>query len=714
MARLQRLPSHRPDKPTWDSDRSYLTGAFLIEPPQLTPPNLSSYPEPVQHKLAIQDALNALLGLRPNYASIASIPSPTFAVSHPHLQSTHPDIASLLTRILPLATHHAAVKQFIEHTRVPHSSSGHVRQALGVALEDLLSDYNSFILRLEAAALSDDLSLQKLLYYVQPTSRSMALLCSVASSCSQSHGAAALNDLYTLAVSFVGSDDSKQVLAFLLGRAAQPILDVMATWIGTGVIDDPYNEFFIIHDPSYSGPVADDKSWEMRYTINWNMVPDFLKAFVEDILRAGKYLSVLRECGVDLQQSLSEAQTKLNASVEASNDNDTSSELRLDCFKLSGNLLLGSDASRRISKVVDRAFRLSSTALMSYLEISVRLRERLRSLRRFFLMQQGDFLVHFLDSARNELAKGIGSVSRSKLASLLDLSIRTSVSSTDPFQDDLSCELSNSDLASQIAQLLVHNEDDNTGTPGPMGMKSEISGYESFSLTYRLSWPLNLIVSEMDIIKYQFIFRYLFYCKHVERELEVCWSYHSQAKGPLRLMPNSFVRSFALRNRMMQFIRNMLYYTVVDVLEPNWRTLEEEMRKAKTIDDIMVHHANFLLLSSTQSLLSNEKHLQVFKNIAETCISFSAYTARFSDLFASREAVAVVEQKLRQRKYPTTLAKFETSFDMHIDKLLDGLSAFSKKRANVHVANLCEKLDVGGYYTRHKERSLASFGNIEI
>jgi hypothetical protein len=54
---------------------------------------------------------------------------------------------------------------------------------------------------------------------------------------------------------------------------------------------------------------------------------------------------------------------------------------------------------------------------------------------------QGDFLVHFMDIAREELRRRPAQISVEKLQSLLELALRTSVCSADPFNDDLTCDL---------------------------------------------------------------------------------------------------------------------------------------------------------------------------------------------------------------------------------------------------------------------------------
>lgn len=59
---------------------------------------------------------------------------------------------------------------------------------------------------------------------------------------------------------------------------------------------------------------------------------------------------------------------------------------------------------------------------------------RLTSLKRYFLLHEGDFLVHFLDLAEPQLSKPMEKVTLSHLQSLLDLAVRSSIAASDPFK----------------------------------------------------------------------------------------------------------------------------------------------------------------------------------------------------------------------------------------------------------------------------------------
>lgn len=61
----------------------------------------------------------------------------------------------------------------------------------------------------------------------------------------------------------------------------------------------------------------------------------------------------------------------------------------------------------------------------------------LRSIKHYFLMDKGDFFVHFMDLTEEELKKPVDDIVPPRLEALLELALRMSTANTDPFKDDL-------------------------------------------------------------------------------------------------------------------------------------------------------------------------------------------------------------------------------------------------------------------------------------
>lgn len=718
-----------PLSPDWDRGRPYLThgalraaaAAAAFESAPTPSPPLASYTSVVQDAVAADDVLSALLGVpgvfvRPRLAGKAGGGEEVVFEFVEGRKAgggrAEAAVGAIAGKVLGLADDYVRVAAFVEKGRVAGEAGGYVKQALAVALGELLEDYRSFVVRLEGSLRKGELSLQRLLFYVQPSMRSMALLRRIVECVEGRSGGAVLEAVYGLAAKHVGSGDAREVLAFVVGRTAAPVLDCMRLWMAMGIIDDKYHEFFVEENTRYARVhMRDDptgaKSWDMQYRINRDNVPTFLAPFVEKILRAGKYLNVLRESALirRTEGKTGDDEGWANAGVGIWGGEGGGVG---DPVEIPGDVLLGPDAARRIAAIVDKAYLYSSERLIKELRETVNVVARLRSIKRYFLLEQGDFLVHFFDAAAEELAKAREDVSESKLSSLLELSVRTSVSASDPYHDDLGCKLCATDLASQILGAL--GGDASTGksiaaqavedSSGAEQSTAALSGYDTFSLDYSVSWPMNLIVSGMEILKYQLLFRYLFHCKHVERELEGCWRSLAQVKGSHMSLRAAFARTFALRHRMLQFLRGMLYYIVADVLEPNWVKFEDACSNSETIDEIMSHHSAFLDSCLSQCLLSNERHLRVFHNVTKVCLLFATYTAGFTSHLSTTTPPSEMEEMMRERDYAGTLAKIERTFDGTFREVLDGLSTMSKRRASTHLANLCESLDFDGFYER--------------
>ena len=65
---------------------------------------------------------------------------------------------------------------------------------------------------------------------------------------------------------------------------------------------------------------------------------------------------------------------------------------------------------------------------------------------------QGDFFVHFLDSAEEELTKPVGEISKARLQAKLDIALRQSAMA-DPYSSSLTCGLLPYNLTNQVNTL---------------------------------------------------------------------------------------------------------------------------------------------------------------------------------------------------------------------------------------------------------------------
>lgn len=113
----------------------------------------------------------------------------------------------------------------------------------------------------------------------------------------------------------------------LLLKASQPYAVILLGWISTGHLADPFEEFIVKESKSITrGTLENDYTddyWEGRYTLRDSgakksdggvkegprskglaggaVIPKFLEGWKVKILLAGKYLNVIRECGIEIE-----------------------------------------------------------------------------------------------------------------------------------------------------------------------------------------------------------------------------------------------------------------------------------------------------------------------------------------------------------------------------------------------------------------------------
>ena len=104
-------------------------------------------------------------------------------------------------------------------------------------------------------------------------------------------------------------------------------------------------------------------------------------------------------------------------------------------------------------QIVDNSYSFSSKVLLNLLLNEHKLIDRLRSLKHYFLLDQSDFMVHFMDISEEEMEKNISDIKLSRLESLLELSLRITSANSDPYKDDLKVKLFTVDLQTMIKKI---------------------------------------------------------------------------------------------------------------------------------------------------------------------------------------------------------------------------------------------------------------------
>nr|KAG5706873.1 hypothetical protein BaRGS_004208 [Batillaria attramentaria] len=152
-----------------------------------------------------------------------------------------------------------------------------------------------------------------------------------------------------------------------------------------------------------------------------------------------------------------------------------------------------------------------------------------------------------------------------------------------------------------------------------------LSGLESFSFDYVVKWPVSLVVNRKALTRYQMLFRHLFYCKHVERQLCSVWVGNKVAKMYSMQKSRWYSAAFALRQRMLNFVQNFEYYMMFEVIEPNWHLFQQNMDTVSNVDDVLVFHTDFLNSCLKDCMLTNPDLLKIVHKLMMVCVTFSNF-----------------------------------------------------------------------------------------
>ncbi|RVX08719.1 Gamma-tubulin complex component 2 [Vitis vinifera] len=631
-----------PSTPRWNVERPFLTGRFHQETKSrhseakgFSMDSLNStglekaiacYHASVQELIVIDDLLSALVGIEGRYISIKRFRGKEFDVTFQIDASMDLALQELAKRIFPLCESFLLINQFVESRS--QFKTGLVNHAFAAALRAFLLDYQAMVAQLEHQFRLGRLSIQGLWFYCQPMMGSMLALSTVIHKASANNfmGSAAkamagdnavrsllekmtqcassaylgILESYLVEQIYNAQRSAMRYLRFLLELMALRNFYIFLRWVYEGVIDDPYGEFFIAENKSLQKESLtqdyDAKYWGQRYSLK-DGIPSFLANAAGTILTTGKYLNVMRECGHNVQVPASEDSKFISFG---------SNHHYLECIKA--------------------AYEFSSTELLNLIKEKYDLLGKLRSIKHYLLLDQGDFLVHFMDIARDELAKRLDDISVEKLQSLLDLALRTTAAAADPCHEDLTCCVERSSLLKRLGTLKaleIRSLADSNDLEEPVS----ISGLETFSLSYKVQWPLSIVISRKALTKYQLIFRFLFHCKHVNRQLCGAWQLHQGVRA-INMRGTAIPRSSLLCRSMLKFINSLLHYLTFEVLEPNWHVMHNRLQTAKSIDEVIQFHDFFLDKCLRECLLLLPELLKKVERLKSLCLQYASATQR--------------------------------------------------------------------------------------
>lgn len=320
------------------------------------------------------------------------------------------------------------------------------------------------------------------------------------------------------------------------------------------------------------------------------------------------------------------------------------------------------------------------------------LEDHFKSIFNYLLLGQGDMMQYLMELLINELNKNANFIQEHFLRSRLDTAISVSNAQFDKFRHNVSVKL-------------------NQFTTGD-------NGWDIFMLQYKVSLPLCVIFNDLNMSDYQRLFVFFWKLKRLEftNDHEIWHKFmnqsHIQGSG-FDKYKKYIHRALLFNQQIIHFVSTLHNYITLEVLENHTKKLKLKIRGAKSLDEVIKYHNEFIKDVSEQSLMTEEYNL-VYTNIIQVFEVIFRYKMAV-DVLSSTLIDSYIEDKKRQRMlynddeidndYDQTI-RFSIEAFNQIKDLFEEykvrVSGLIKTLENVrrgNFKNLAMKLDFNYYYS---------------
>lgn len=629
--------------------------------------NSATVPVFSQEHILLDDLLNVLIGVPGRYIEPEELKDPYGSRTFKINDNVPFSLRELVNQILPLASHYSSIQRFIEEKM--QFEFGQVNNALAEKMDLILKDHMLFVIQLESEFRSQNLSLQKLWFLIQKNLSQMGIAANIVSSISKAdaRGGKVLSLLHDYIINSTGDDKIYNLCVQLMEAACVPYMQMLSMWIYRGIISDPISEF-LIEDNELVGKEEmpldySSDYWDKKYAIRRERVPKFLEPVVDKILKTGKYLNVIRQCGKPNKTKILPIHYK--------------------------------SEEKHYTDAIEKAYTFASQTLLDLVLKEEDLIGRLKTVKHYFLLEKGDFIGTFLGLTEKEMNKHISDVNQGRLESLMDLALRLSSAVNDPYKDDLNTELLHYGLQTQMTRILRIQPLPDQETKITQDQKNLLV-VESFAFSYNVQWPLSLILNKKSMACYQMIFRHLFYCKHVDRMICQVWRSNKVAKKFQFDDAQHYRMAFCLRQKMLHCVQNLEYHMMLEVIEPHWCIFMQRISKVNNVDEILVCHSDFLDKCLRDCMLTIPHVLATIVKILAICVEFCR--------FMQSESVIQVpfnsENGDSTPSFKDKITEFDTEFTSSLVTLLDQINELNKDtKEHERLFNLLYRIDFNLLYS---------------
>ncbi|XP_078433225.1 spc97 / Spc98 family of spindle pole body (SBP) component isoform X2 [Wolffia australiana] len=324
------------------------------------------------------------------------------------------------------------------------------------------------------------------------------------------------------------------------------------------------------------------------------------------------------------------------------------------------------------------------------------LMEELRVLRAIYLCGSGDFLHQFLMSIFGKHEKGEPCDDDFELNTILQDSIRNSADASILYAPD-------------SLTVSISSQEETPGTEGfgmslislPQKVPSLRIGFHDLDFlkfTYKVPWPLDLIVNAEAITKYSQVMRFLLRVKRAKFVLDKVRMWMWKRKS---CITRNQKRQLLVEQKLLHFVDAFHQYVMDRVFHSAWIELCHNMALAGSLDEVIAVHEAYLSSIQRQCFVAPDKLWALISSRIKVILSlaFDFYSVQRT-LQTGATAPAI------RRRCEMEVDRIEKQFDDCISFLLRILSFRLNVGQFPHLADLVTRINYNHFY-------MSSSGNLQ-
>jgi len=597
--------------------------------------NLNELPLENVEQIIVKDLLFCLIGGEGNY--IRHDGDGVFRL----LCKLNETISSFVDQIIPLCTAFFKVRRYAEgHYAFEHGRTIH---ALCHALKSVVSEFIQLIAKLDT---HHHLTLPLLIANTQSPSESLLILGSLVSRINSKRGVEVLSEIHASISAFRGSLQTRKMLTYLFQASCVPLIGFVEKWIYNGVIDDPFDEFFVqVNEITNKSDLEfdyEDHFWVKRYSLIENRLPRFIsKSALKSILSAGKSIAVLSNCGLQMPNQ----------------PHITLENLQRET-------------------VLDSAAINASLRLVNALRERYRLLDFLKSMKVVFFCFRGDWLTKFSSIANKMMKEDPAHVHIPALESFFSSSLPTEMSKC--FSLQIEKEL----VSDQVMRIHSVSSSNSGSKKLSKTLYSSSSAWDFLNIYLKIEWPISLLFNSTVQSKYQLLFRTQLIWRRLEMKFSKSWK-----------KPAMVIQFDKQRHAMNLFASGYIGFTTTLVINPLWSAFEQSLKSTTSIDAIFTFHEQALDDSLNGFFISNQ---ELFRKLMHIAMIMTQYIAEYKKWIRS------VENQYTSRKLKIGLGSpmqtLFSTFEKEVSQFLQMLESLSQQSGNALYTDFINWINVNGMY----------------